>query len=241
MRMVSLFALAGIGLSMQAFAAPTLALSDDAACGGEVTVTVTDATNYRLVFGEAGAYSIPDGSCADTVLDVEGSASAPLSDSETTFVLNETQCGASAQVIDMDTCEVSAVVVLPTENAYDIGYEDGCVFAGGTWDADTETCLGASCAYTDSDDDTYDDDSFDAGAASVEESPQCFLSGFCQAADEYWESGLPNPIVGKVSELYCASEVDGGSELWRGGSEAAFYVGFVVDVAGVDGLGVCEE
>jgi hypothetical protein len=214
-----------------------LALSDDAACGGEVTVTVTDATNYRLVFGEAGAYSIPDGSCADTVLDVEGSASAPLSDSETTFVLNETQCGASAQVIDMDTCEVSAVVVLPTENAYDIGYEDGCVFAGGTWDADTETCLEASCAYTDSDDDTYDDASFDAGAASVEEShigyedscvrvygdtwdaytetcPQCFMSGFCDYV------GYEAPYGGHISLLdafelsaYCSSEWEIGAEL----------------------------
>jgi hypothetical protein len=208
MRMASLFALAGIGLSMQAFAAPTLALSDGAACGGEVTVTVTDATNYRLVFGEAGAYSIPDGSCADTVLDVEGSASAPLSDSETTFVLNETQCGASAQVIDMDTCEVSAVVVLPTENAYDIGYEDGCVFAGGTWDADTETCLGASCAYTDSDDDTYDDDSFDAGAALCPEPMNCFLSGFCQTADDLWWTNLPNAIVGNATLDDCLSTGD---------------------------------
>ena len=82
---------------------------------------------HQLPFGvwRGGGVTIPGGSCADTELGVMGSASAPLSDSETTFVLNETHCGASAQVIDMDTCEVSAVVVLPTENAYDMGYDDG--------------------------------------------------------------------------------------------------------------------
>ncbi len=177
MRVVSLFALAGLGLSSQAFAAPALTLSDDAACGGPVTVTVTGSDNYRLVFGDAtdtedtedgsDPIEVPLGPCAGTVLYVDGSASAPLTDSETTFVLNERYCGSSAQVIDMDTCEVSAVVVLPTENAYDMGYEDGCVFAGGMWDADTESCLEATCAYTDSDDDTYDDASYDAGYAAA--------------------------------------------------------------------------
>jgi hypothetical protein len=103
------------------------------------------------------------------------------------------------------------VVVLPTENAYDIGYEDGCVFAGGTWDADTETCLEASCAYTDSDDDTYDDASFDAGAASVEESPQCFLSGFCTFwGVEAYTGHISSPIT--LGDE-CAASFDLGGSL----------------------------
>jgi hypothetical protein len=182
MRIASLFALAGLGLSTQAFAAPTFSVSGS--CGG-ATTAVTDATNYRLVFGEAGAYTILGGSCADTELGVIGSASAPMSDSETTFVLTETHCGASAQVIDMDTCEVSAVVVLPTEDAYDMGYEDGCVFAGGMWDADTESCLEATCAYTDSDEDTYDDGSYAAGVASVDITTDNADCGW--VSGEYWD------------------------------------------------------
>jgi hypothetical protein len=160
--------LAALGFSTQALATPSLWVSGS--CGGEATATVVGTSSYRLVLGEPGSYTLSEGACADTELAVVGTASAPMSARETTVVLTDPHCGASAQVIDLDTCELSEVVVLPAEYAYDVGYEDGCVFAGGTWDSDTGTCDAATCAYTDTDDDTYDDASFLAGYVAGEAS-----------------------------------------------------------------------
>ena len=157
MRIASLFVLAGLGLSSQAFAAPTLTLSADATCGGEITVSVTDSLNYRLVFGDAtdpdDPYTVPEGHCAGTVLDIDGSASAILSEPDTTFVLPNRYCGKLAQVIHIEAgaCEVSDPVTLPTESAYDVGYEGGCEDAGGEWDVATGTCFAAVCDETTND------------------------------------------------------------------------------------------
>ena len=197
MRIVSLLTLAGLGLSTQAFAAPTLSVSGS--CGG-ATTAVTDATNYRLVFGEAGAYTVPGGSCADTALGVMGSASAPMSDSETTFVLNETHCGASAQVIDMDTCEVSAVVVLPTEDAYDMGYDDGYL--------DGE----ASVDITSDNADVYDDGYAD-GLADCDTSEE---PGDCASDDPDWGWAISKEELAiRVNDMILEDECDAFGFTWN--------------------------
>ena len=227
MGIASLFTLVGLGLSTQALAAPTLTVSGS--CGG-VTTAVTDATNYRLVYGEVSAYTIPGGSCADTEIGVTGSVSAPMSDSETTFVLNELNCGASAQVIDMNTCEVSPVVVLPTEDAYDMGYDDGYAFGydEGVASVDTTSYYdeGYTAGYAAAPTPESNDESIctaaggtwdgsDCTAPAPEEPMNCWQSGFCQGLDDTWGTGRPRFIVGHASEVQC--EAADSSDVYSSG------------------------
>jgi hypothetical protein len=264
--MRTLFTLAALGLASPALAAPTLTV--DGACDGWATATVTDSTNYRLVFGEAGDDTVPGGGCAETPLGVVGSASAPMSDAETSFVLTGAYCGQSAQVIDMDTCAVSDVVTLPDVSAYDDGWDDG--YDAGLEDAvcditsdnatlcsaeqywDGTSCLTLDLVVDVSPADGHDDESYTAGAGSVditsndaticgdaggtwdgetctaaaaEESMNCFQSGYCQAADDLWGTGVPNSIVGNATEAECYSSTYAGDRSgWVLGSYLASLV-----------------
>ena len=156
MRIASLFALAGLGLSLNAHAEPgdvvTASVTGD--CGGDVTLTVDGTDNYRVVVGSASEYTVTMGSCTGTVLGVDGDVTAPMTASSVTFTLHAGYCGSSLQVMSLSDdalCELSGVHELPRNiDEYELGYADGL----------------AECAYTDSDDDTYDDASYDAGAAS---------------------------------------------------------------------------
>ena len=63
-----------------------------------------------------------------------------------------------------------------------------------------------------------------AGAcvSSVEESMNCFQSGYCQGAHDNWGTGAPNSIVGNATEAECQATPNLHDALaWDAGYEAA--------------------
>ena len=161
MRVVSLFALAGLGLSSTAHAddpsAVTVALTSGE-CGGDITVTVDGTSSYRMVVGAHvdGHYPVDRGVCAGlATIDIDGEVTAPMTRDSVTFALPMGYCGTSLQVMSLDVgseCATSNVLELPRNiDAYDLGYEAGCVYGGGTWDTTDGTCVSAVCDETTND------------------------------------------------------------------------------------------
>jgi hypothetical protein len=65
-----------------------------------------------------------------------------------------------------------------------------------------------------------------AGAcvSSVEESMNCFQSGYCQGAHDAWSTGLPNSIVGNATEEECMTSPNSQDMwAWFDGELAAAY------------------
>ena len=132
-------------------------------CGGEVTLNVTGSDNFRVVYGDLGSRTVPEGAahdCGGTMLAVDGRATAKMGadDLPLTFTLPTEHCGSAMQVIDMTTCKVSNVSIAPVPVCDDGGFyvDDpaGCFYCEDTsawchfcpedtpsFDAATETCF----------------------------------------------------------------------------------------------------
>ena len=70
-----------------------------------------------------------------------------------------------------------------------------------------------------------------AGAcvSSVEESMNCFQSGFCQMRDDFWGTGLPNSIVGNATRDECMSSPNNEDRAaWVGGTDVGITAQFVI-------------
>ena len=214
MRTSSYVLLFSIGLSGVAHAAPTLSFTGS--CDGEVTATVTEAGSYRVIFGSPGTTVVPMGICAGTELGISGATvSAIVTGSEISFELSGDDCGASAQVIDVATCETSDVVTLPAAPTYEAGYLEGY-------------------------EDGYEECMVD-GAGEI----NCFQSAFCETTDAYLKTGLPNARQGNASFEECQADIySEEAQAWNAGWHAALIIWFwPTDPSDVEGatLGACEE
>jgi hypothetical protein len=91
-----------------AYAAPSVTV--EGACGETLTITVTDADRYRLLWGEEAADVLGGGPCAGTEVGVEASLSRVtqvLTEATQEVALPTSVCGQRIQALDMDTCETS--------------------------------------------------------------------------------------------------------------------------------------
>lgn len=176
-----------------ATAAPVLSV--DGECGASATITVTDATaggDLHILWGSrAGSDRIPVGPCDGTstsLRDLRGFGTpwpADATGSYTTDLrLAPSFCGKSAQILDVSTCELSDLVVLPGSSVVHLD----C-------DYDTEFFNGSGCesqaelynaGYAAGSEDGYDDgyaDAFSSVDATYEE-------GYADAYDAAFEEGV---------------------------------------------------
>lgn len=121
-----------------ASAAPTLNVLGE--CPGEVTLRVTGLDAYATVtvmYGEAAApgsgLAVPRGSCEGVETDLaSGSRGFDLTDTDGTGMLSFTtvvtasRCGTAFHLLDVETCEISNLGVIPepelTTTAYSSSY-----------------------------------------------------------------------------------------------------------------------
>jgi hypothetical protein len=234
----------GLSWSGAALAAPTLDISGT--CGGEVTAEVTlDAPGtYRLLWGEERSYTITGGGlCSGVEMAVGGSASGELPASSgsasMSFTVSPEHCGLSVQAIDLETCEVSGVAVLPLHP------RDTCV-EGELYDPAAVACVSRSSIMAE--DGSYDDGYIDG-----------YLVGFIDASDVYstdyadgFEAGFATGEAA-CSDDYATGFADGFAsvacedcevcDLMAGydeGLSVGYEEGFVAGEASVE-VEVCED
>lgn len=91
------------------------------ACPGPVTLDVagaTGASSVALVYGAAGSFTVPGGSCAGLVLDIASPtlgailATGPGGDASLPVTLPGAACGLTVQAVDISGCSASNSVVL---------------------------------------------------------------------------------------------------------------------------------
>lgn len=111
-----------IGFHTYMLPAGGFALSISGICPGPMTVSVSGATaggSIALAYGNAGSWTIPNGPCAGTVLDLAGVPTLAgffNADAAGTLTLAPNVpaglCGRTLQAVDMTTCAVSNTVTL---------------------------------------------------------------------------------------------------------------------------------
>jgi hypothetical protein len=114
---------------------------------------------------------------------------------------------------DVDAAYAEGAGSVDTDAIYYSGYDDGV--------ASVDVPDGEY--YCDADSTDWDEV---AGAcvSSVEESMNCFQSGYCQGAHDAWSTGLPNSIVGNATEEECMTSPNSQDMwAWFDGELAAAY------------------
>jgi hypothetical protein len=175
----------------------------DGLCGGPTTVTITGTTNYQVYFGDIASQTIGEGPCDGYTVDVTGGVSGVLTADTVSFVMPNSLCGKTAQIIDLDTCETTDLEVLPTEDAFDAGYEDG-------YEDGTLECLEDGGALWDTITAAYDD-GYSAGESSVD-----ITSDNADVYDDGYDAGYaaaptPESNDASIEQALCESDAVGGT------------------------------
>ena len=98
-----------------------LTLASSGSCPGAMTLSVSGAgagNGVALVYGAAGSFTIPGGSCAGLALDVTSPTLGAVltadaaGDASATPTIPGGACGMTVQAVDLGTCTVSNTIVL---------------------------------------------------------------------------------------------------------------------------------